>query len=193
ITPGGFCFGFEDGSKIDFDFMESTRIPDPSNKRKMVFVLNRLDISYNPESENLGDLLFKKEITSIDDFYFFTGEKEDPIINVSKVSEVCFYCHEINELLPGVTETKFEEMCLNKQSIAMINRKIIQENALGFKCIHCGKRKLTETFHDDDLHYSFAKCRNCGAKLAITYNKKETKVKMIEDVKDWMKNFTQVK
>ncbi|MBQ7645835.1 MAG: hypothetical protein IJS94_01075, partial [Clostridia bacterium] len=104
ISPGCFCFTFDNGKTIKFDFLWSRRIVDPKDKTRIIFELSALDDSYNPVSENLGNLLTEAKIDSIDEFYFFTGEKEDPKIKVKEVSSVIFNLDECLEVMPGVNQ-----------------------------------------------------------------------------------------
>ena len=125
IYPGCFCFTFDDGKTINFDFLWSWKIVDPKDKTRIVFELSALDYSYNPVSENLGNLLTEAKIDSIDKFYFFTGEKEDPEIKVKEVSSVIFYLDECLEVMPGVNQLMdFTSVRLDENVIKMINERI---------------------------------------------------------------------
>lgn len=90
LDPGGYEVVIN-GKTVEFDFENSVGSVDPENPCKITFTTERLDLSCFPEAKMLMDKENVRAISRIEDFYVYTGEKnEDPEINVVSIDAISF-------------------------------------------------------------------------------------------------------
>ena len=88
ISPGGYEFNFN-GKNIPFDFcMSSGTIC--KNPRMIEFELRELDLTTFPESEKLLNKSCLKNVRKIEEFYIYTGEHNEPEINLERINYIHF-------------------------------------------------------------------------------------------------------
>ena len=89
ISIGGFEFCFKKGIKIGFDFNSSIANVQ-KNPTTIKFECDDLDCDSFPEAALLGMLLSDSEVDRIEEFYVYTGEREEPEINPEKILSLSF-------------------------------------------------------------------------------------------------------
>ena len=89
ISIGGFEFCFKKGIKIGFDFNSSIANVQ-KNPTTIKFECDDLDCDSFPEVALLGMMLSDSEVKRIEEFYVYTGEKEEPEINPERVLALSF-------------------------------------------------------------------------------------------------------
>ena len=89
IGIGGFEFCFRNGVNIGFDFNISIANVqrDPT---AIKFECDDLDCDSFPEAALLGMMLSDSEVKRIEEFYVYTGEREEPEINPEKILSLSF-------------------------------------------------------------------------------------------------------
>lgn len=90
ISIGGFEFCFKNGIKIGFDFNSSIANVQ-KNPTTIKFECDDLDCVSFPEAALLGMMLSDSEVERIEEFYVYTGEREEPEINPEKIISLSFY------------------------------------------------------------------------------------------------------
>ena len=107
ISIGGFEFRFRNGVNIGFDFNSSIANVqrDPT---AIKFECDDLDCDSFPEAALLGMLLSDSEVDRIEEFYVYTGEKEEPEINPEKILSLSFCVDERMIDIPGIIIQKYE-------------------------------------------------------------------------------------
>ena len=90
IGIGGFEFCFRNGVNIGFDFNSSIANVQ-KNPTTIKFECDDLDCDSFPEAALLGMLLSDSEVERIEEFYVYTGEREEPEINPEKIISLSFY------------------------------------------------------------------------------------------------------
>ena len=110
ISPGCYRLRFNEKQSISFDFTESEKIINPDDPSVITLQLTKLDLTYNTGvsfwkddysdyyhirelpscclSDYLTDNIHK--ITAVDECYIYTGENDDPEINVKEILEMSF-------------------------------------------------------------------------------------------------------
>ena len=89
ISIGGFEFCFKKGIKIGFDFNSSIANVQ-KNPTTIKFECDDLDCDSFPEAALLGMMLSDSEVKRIEEFYVYTGEREEPEINPEKILSLSF-------------------------------------------------------------------------------------------------------
>lgn len=89
ISIGGFEFCFKKGIKIWFDFNSSIANVQ-KNPTTIKFECDDLDCDSFPEAALLGMMLSDSEVKRIEEFYVYTGEREEPEINPEKILSLSF-------------------------------------------------------------------------------------------------------
>ena len=90
IGIGGFEFLFRNGVNIRFDFNSS--IANVQRDPTVIkFECDDLDCDSFPEAALLEMLLSDSEVDRIEEFYVYTGEREEPEINPEKIISLSFY------------------------------------------------------------------------------------------------------
>ena len=89
ISIGGFEFCFKKGIKIGFDFNSSIANVQ-KNPTTIKFECDDLDCDSFPEAALLEMLLSDSEVDRIEEFYVYTGEKEEPEINPEEIISLSF-------------------------------------------------------------------------------------------------------
>ena len=86
---GGFELQFSNGVAIAFDFNSSVAnvLKDPSFIR---FECDELDFDSFPEAELLEWMLVHSEVQKIVEFYVYTGEEYEPVINPKHIDSMSF-------------------------------------------------------------------------------------------------------
>ena len=107
IGIGGFEFCFRNGVNIGFDFNSSIANVQ-KNPTTIKFECDDLDCDSFPEAALLGMLLSDSEVDRIEEFYVYTGEKEEPEINPEKILSLSFCVDERMIDIPGIIIQKYE-------------------------------------------------------------------------------------
>ena len=107
ISIGGFEFCFKKGIKIGFDFNSSIANVQ-KNPTTIKFECDDLDCDSFPEAALLGMLLSDSEVDRIEEFYVYTGEKEEPEINPESVLALSFDVNGKMIDIPGSIIQKYE-------------------------------------------------------------------------------------
>ena len=89
ISIVGFEFCFKKGIKIGFDFNSSIANVQ-KNPTTIKFECDDLDCDSFPEAALLGMMLSDSEVKRIEEFYVYTGEREEPEINPEKILSLSF-------------------------------------------------------------------------------------------------------
>ena len=89
IGIGGFEFCFRNGVNIGFDFNSSIANVQ-KNPTTIKFECDDLDCDSFPEAALLEMLLSDSEVDRIEEFYVYTGEREEPEINPEKILSLSF-------------------------------------------------------------------------------------------------------
>ena len=89
ISIGGFELHFKNGMNIVFDFNCSVAniLNDPSFIR---FECDELDFDSFPEAELLEWMLVHSEVQKIEEFYVYTGEEYEEVINPKRIESMSF-------------------------------------------------------------------------------------------------------
>ena len=89
ISIGGFEIHFKNGVNIAFDFNSSV-----ANIRKdpsfILFECDDLDFDSFPEADLLEWMLVHSEVEKIEEFYVYTGEEYEPVINPKHIDSMSF-------------------------------------------------------------------------------------------------------
>lgn len=89
ISPGGYEFKSNESEEpLQFDFYEYSGYTDSNDKTKILFETKILDDQSFPEITDKLTKSFCKNITEIIEFYIYTGEDEDPELNLSKIIDM---------------------------------------------------------------------------------------------------------
>ena len=107
IGIGGFEFCFRNGVNIGFDFNSSIANVQ-KNPTTIKFECDDLDCDSFPEAALLGMLLSDSEVDRIEEFYVYTGEREEPEINPEKILSLSFCVDERMIDIPGIIIQKYE-------------------------------------------------------------------------------------
>ena len=107
ISIGGFEFCFKKGIKIGFDFNSSIANVQ-KNPTTIKFECDDLDCDSFPEAALLGMLLSDSEVDRIEEFYVYTGEREEPEINPEKILSLSFCVDGRMVDIPGSIIQKYE-------------------------------------------------------------------------------------
>jgi len=91
ISPGIFEFNFN-GKSVRFDFSEVHGGKDMISKdpRAVTFELRDLDTVSFPEADILYNEKYLKNIDEIEEFSVYTGEENEPEINLEKILFISF-------------------------------------------------------------------------------------------------------
>ncbi len=89
ISIGGFELHFKNGMNIAFDFNSSAAqiLKDPSF---IWFECDELDFDSFPEAELLEWMLVHSEVEKIVEFYVYTGEEYEAVINPNHIESMSF-------------------------------------------------------------------------------------------------------
>ena len=89
ISIGGFELRFSNGVAIAFDFNSSVANirKDPSYIR---FECDEPDFDSFPEAELLEWMLVHSEVEKIEEFYVYTGEEYEEVINPNRIDSMSF-------------------------------------------------------------------------------------------------------
>ena len=89
ISIGGFEIHFKNGVNIAFDFNSSV-----ANIRKdpsfILFECDDLDFDSCPEADLLEWMLVHSEVEKIEEFYVYTGEEDEAVINPKRIDSMSF-------------------------------------------------------------------------------------------------------
>ena len=89
ISIGGFEIHFKNGVNIAFDFNSSV-----ANIRKdpsfILFECDDLDFDSFPEADLLEWMLVHSEVEKIEEFYVYTGEEDEAVINPKRIDSMSF-------------------------------------------------------------------------------------------------------
>ena len=107
IGIGGFEFCFRNGVNIGFDFNSSIANVQ-KNPTTIKFECDDLDCDSFPEAALLGMMLSDSEVKRIEEFYVYTGEREEPEINPEKILSLSFCVDERMIDIPGIIIQKYE-------------------------------------------------------------------------------------
>ena len=109
ISIGGFEFRFRNSVTIGFDFNSSIANVqrDPT---AIKFECDDLDCDSFPEAALLGMMLSDSEVKRIEEFYVYTGEREEPEINPEKILSLSFCVDERMVDIPDSIIQKYEFM-----------------------------------------------------------------------------------
>ena len=118
ISPGSYGFDVA-GHEVRFDFMTSEGYIQDDDRRKIHFILSDLDVGSFPEAKQLFDEQFYKTISGITEIFVFTGEDDEPEINLESV--------EFIEFFDDRWSSKYIE--IPKQYIDELNKRIAAERA----------------------------------------------------------------
>ena len=109
ISIGGFEFLFRNGVNIGFDFNNS--IANVQRDPTVIkFECDDLDCDSFPEAALLGMLLSDSEVDRIEEFYVYTGEREEPEINPEKILSLSFCVDGRMVDIPDSISQKYEFM-----------------------------------------------------------------------------------
>ena len=107
IGIGGFEFCFRNGVNIGFDFNSSIANVQ-KNPTTIKFECDDLDCDSFPEAALLGMMLSDSEVKRIEEFYVYTGEREEPEINPEKILSLSFCVDERMVDIPDSIIQKYE-------------------------------------------------------------------------------------
>lgn len=116
ISPGGYEFRFGEES-VQFDFFDSCGGIDPKDQKKVNFELRNLDIDEFPESEKLLSRQFLKTLTEIEEFYVYTGEEGDELINLEKVNSIGFSHEDWEYVVPQRIINTYNKKLKEEQAV----------------------------------------------------------------------------
>lgn len=126
ISPGAFVFNFN-GKNIQFDFFTSAGGQESANPRWIKYELWDLDTDAFPEAEALLKATNLRNIKKIEEFFVYTGEDDEPEINLERIMGIQFelngkiypvpekVIHEYNLLLTGELQKKRNEAELEER------------------------------------------------------------------------------
>ena len=89
ISIGGFEMTFDNGKTVRFDFLSFNSHIESDDPSVLNFELSGLDVDAFPDSEFLKT--FAGKVTNIKEFYVYTGEAEDPEINLIELKALFLY------------------------------------------------------------------------------------------------------
>ena len=127
ISPGGYEFKSSKSEKsLQFDFFDYAGYIDSNDKTKILFETEVLDRQSFPGTIDKLNKSFCEDINEITEFYVYTGEDEDPELNLSKIIDISLLFTDgtkidikeevINKYNEKITKTK------EKKKMPMINR-----------------------------------------------------------------------
>ena len=87
IVPGGFCFTFDNGDEIEFDFCNSRSCVHDDDATSVTFLMEGLDTDSFPGSERLYEIAKKNKIVKINECFVYCGEKDEKTV---KTAADCF-------------------------------------------------------------------------------------------------------
>ena len=89
ISPGGYTFKSSKSEKsLQFDFFDYAGYIDSNDKTKILFETELLDEQSFPGIIDKLNKSFCEDINEITDFYIYTGDDEDPELNLSKIIDI---------------------------------------------------------------------------------------------------------
>ena len=89
ISPGGYEFKSSKSEEpLQFDFFDYAGFIDSNDKTKILFETEALDEQTFPGIIDKLNKSFCEDINEITEFYIYTGEDEDPEINLSKIIDI---------------------------------------------------------------------------------------------------------
>lgn len=89
ISPGGYEFkSSKNDESLQFDFCTYAGYVDVNDKTKILFECEFLDDESFPSIYEKLTKSFCEDITEIVEFYIYTGEDEDPELNLSKIIDI---------------------------------------------------------------------------------------------------------
>ena len=89
ISPGGYEFKSSKSEKsLQFDFFDYAGYIDSNDKTKILFETEALDEQTFPGIIDKLNKSFCEDINEITEFYIYTGEDEDPELNLSKIIDI---------------------------------------------------------------------------------------------------------
>lgn len=89
ISPGGYMFKSSKSEKsLQFDFFNYAGYIDSNDKTKILFETEALDKQSFPGITDKLNKSFCEDINEITDFYIYTGDDEDPELNLSKIIDI---------------------------------------------------------------------------------------------------------
>lgn len=89
ISPGGYEFkSSENNESLQFDFCNYSGYVDVNDKSKILFECEFLDNESFPSISDKLTKSFCENINEIVEFYIYTGEDEDPELNLSKIIDI---------------------------------------------------------------------------------------------------------
>ena len=89
ISPGGYTFKSSKSEKsLQFDFLDYAGYIDSNDKTKILFETELLDEQSFPGIIDKLNKSFCEDINEITDFYIYTGDDEDPELNLSKIIDI---------------------------------------------------------------------------------------------------------
>lgn len=132
ISPGGYAVRLDDGSTKEFDFMDSYGYIDDNDPCVIRFELRHPDSEY-PGIYKLCENMYR--VTALTECFVYTGESDEPEINVAKIEAFCIVDTNISQMLKHkdkypVTDTDivtFKEDKDADQIIASFSRKALDE------------------------------------------------------------------
>lgn len=89
ISPGGYEFKSSKSEEpLQFDFFDYAGYIDSNDKTKILFEAEALDEQTFPGIIDKLNKSFCEDINEITEFYIYTGEYEDPELNLSKIIDI---------------------------------------------------------------------------------------------------------
>lgn len=107
IGIGSFEFCFRNDVNIGFDFNSSIANVQ-KNPTTIKFECDDLDCDSFPEAALLGMMLSDSEVKRIEEFYVYTGEREEPEINPERILALSFDVDGRMIDIPGNIIQKYE-------------------------------------------------------------------------------------
>ena len=89
VSPGGYEFKSSKSEEpLQFDFFDYAGYIDSNDRTKILFETELLDKQSFPGIIDKLNKSFCEDINEITDFYIYTGDDEDPELNLSKIIDV---------------------------------------------------------------------------------------------------------
>ncbi len=89
VSPGGYEFKSSKSEEpLQFDFFDYAGYIDSNDKTKILFETELLDEQSFPGIIGKLNKSFCEDINEITDFYIYTGDDEDPELNLSKIIDI---------------------------------------------------------------------------------------------------------
>lgn len=89
VSPGGYEFKSSKSEEpLQFDFFDYAGYIDSNDKTKILFETEVLDEQPFPGIIDKLNKSFCEDINEITEFYIYTGEDEDPELNLSKIIDI---------------------------------------------------------------------------------------------------------